>query len=271
MSLAVLERRPIRWRWWAAAALQRAEDRGDAEHQQRDADEHDEAERDRGLQQDHRDEDEGHDRAGEAGGDVHDLADVGEVVGADGDHLAGRDLARQGAAEAGRLAGDELDDAVRRDQPVRHREPVAHDAGGRLDQADPEEHGRPLDAAARGPWRRRRRRSRDRSPPASRPGRSSRRCRRTCRRRGSATAGAPSTTGSRPGEPVLRRTGVVEGELAHPPHATDRGPSAANRFRGDGRHPQDVGYWSAMVSSIPQDARAKSMRVLGARARSSAA
>ncbi len=60
---------------------------------------------------------------------VHHLADVGEVVGADRDDLAGRDLARQGAAEADGLAGDQLDDAVGRDQPVGDREPVPHDAG----------------------------------------------------------------------------------------------------------------------------------------------
>ena len=217
MSLAVLDSRPIRWRWWALRRCSGPRIGRDAEHQQRYADQHDQAERDRGLQQDHRDDDERDDRAGEAGGDVHHLADVGEVVGADRDDLAGRDLARQGAAEAGRLAGDELDDAVRRDQPVGDREPVPHDAGGRLHQADRRTARRPTRAAARGPWRRRRRRSRGRSRPASRPGRSSRRCRRTCP---PARVGhCPRAIHHRkpPGVRGLRRTGVVEGELAHPP------------------------------------------------------
>ena len=129
MSLAVFDRCAHQVPLVRGAALERAEERRDAEHQQRDADQHDQAERDRGLQQDHRDQDERDDRAGEPGGDVHQLADVGQVVGADRDHLAGRDLAGQGAAEAHGLAGDQLDGAVRRDQPVGDREPVPHDAG----------------------------------------------------------------------------------------------------------------------------------------------
>ena len=90
------------------------------------------------------------------------LADVDEVVGADRDDLAGGDLAGQGAAEVDGLAADELDGAVGRGQPVGHREPVPHDAAGRLDQADQRASRRPTSAARRCPWRRRRGRSRGR-------------------------------------------------------------------------------------------------------------
>ena len=90
-----------------------------------------------------RDQEERDDRAGEAGGHVHHVADVVEVGGADRDHLAGADLARQRAAEPHRLPGRELDDPVGRGQPVGHREAVAHDPGDRLEQPDHEHHAGP--------------------------------------------------------------------------------------------------------------------------------
>ena len=89
-----------------------------------------------------------------------------EVGGADRDHLAGRDLAGQRAAEADGLAGDQLDGAVRRGQPVGHREPVPHDAADRLHQPDQRAARRRTSAAPRCPGRRRPRRWPGRSPRA---------------------------------------------------------------------------------------------------------
>ena len=88
------------------------------------------------LQQQRRDDEERHHRAGGAGGDVHRVADVGQVVVADRDDLAGGHPLGQRRAEADGLPGDELDDAVGRGQPVGDREPVPHDRGDRADHPD---------------------------------------------------------------------------------------------------------------------------------------
>ena len=89
------------------------------------------------LQQDHRDQQERHDRAGEPGAMTSITWPMwDEVGGADRDHLAGGDLARQRAAEVHGLAADELHGAVGRGQPVGDREPVPHDAADRLHQPD---------------------------------------------------------------------------------------------------------------------------------------
>jgi len=121
-----------------AAPVERAQQRTDEQHQEGHADQHQQTQRDRGGEQDRGHQQERHDGAGEPGGDVHDLAEVGDVVGADRDDLTGRDLPRERAAEMDRLPADQLHGAVGRRQPVGDREPVPHDAGERLDDADAE-------------------------------------------------------------------------------------------------------------------------------------
>ena len=143
MSVPVLERSERIWRSVALRACSGLRIGPITQQQQRHADQHDQAELDRGAEQDRGDEEERDDRAGEAGGHVHHVADVVEVGGADRDHLAGADLARQRAAEAHRLAGRELHDPVGRGQPVGDREAVPHDPGDRLEQADQEHHAGP--------------------------------------------------------------------------------------------------------------------------------
>jgi hypothetical protein len=124
-----------------AAALQRGEQRPDQQHQGRHPEEHHEPEGHRGLQQDHRDQQERHDRAGEPRRGVHHLPEVRDVAGADRHDLAGRHLPRQRPAEVHGVPAHQLHGPVRRGEPVGDREPVPDDAAGRLDQADAEQHG----------------------------------------------------------------------------------------------------------------------------------
>ena len=110
-------------------ALERPDQRTDREAEQRDADEHDDAEEDRGAQQDRRDGEERDDRAGEAGEHVEGAADLLDVAARDGDDLAGGDVPAQLVPEVGGVARDELLGAARRGDPVRDGHPVAQDAG----------------------------------------------------------------------------------------------------------------------------------------------
>jgi hypothetical protein len=130
---------PTASRWGELTLVQRPQQRPEAEHQHRYADQHDQAEHRRRREQDDGDHREGDDRAGEPGGHLQHVADVREVAGADADHLAGGQVLGQGGAEVGGLAGDHLDRAVGGAQPVRHREPVPHDAGPGLQDADGKE------------------------------------------------------------------------------------------------------------------------------------
>ena len=229
MSLAVLESSPIRWRW---CALRRSSGRSSgpissisAGH----ADEDEQAERDRRAEQDDRDQEERDDRAGEPRGHVHHLAEVGDVVGADRDHLAGRDLARQGAAEVDGLAADQLHGAVGRGQPVRDREPVPHDPGDRLDQPDREHQAGVLEqrgavlggdaavdrAADHGRHHRLAAHPDDAEEHAADEG---------------LPLAARHPPEERAGRAVLRRPGVVEREAAHSLKGTERDPSRATRL-----------------------------------------
>ena len=138
MSLAVLDSEPISSRWWVLRTCSGLSSGPTSSVRSGYADQHDQPERDRGLQQDDRHDHERHDRAGEPGTDVHQVAEVLEVRRPDRDDLTRRHLARQGAAQGHRLAADELDGAVGRGQPVGDGVAVPDDAGRRLDEPDRE-------------------------------------------------------------------------------------------------------------------------------------
>ena len=143
--------------------VQRAHERGGERGQHRHADEHDEAQLDRGRQQDERHDDPRDDRAHEAREDVEGPADAHRVGGHGVDHVAGGDLVGQGGAGGRDVASDELDRAVGRVHPVGDGELVAQRAADRLDEAEADDDADPAPergvavALCRGRWRRRRR------------------------------------------------------------------------------------------------------------------
>jgi hypothetical protein len=209
------------------AAVQRPQQRRDEQHQHGHADQHQQPERHRGGEQDRGDQHERDHRAGEAGRDVHDLPDARQVVGADRDHLAGRHLARQRAAEVHGVAGDELDGAVRRGQPVGDREPVPHDAADRLEQPDREHdagvHDQRLAVLGGDP-------AVDRA--TDHGGHHGLRAHPDDAAGHPEHESVPLAPGNPPQEPRrrpdVRRSGMVEGEAAHSPEPTERDGSPAN-------------------------------------------
>ena len=131
------------------APVQRAQQRPDPGRQQRHPGHDQQPKGGRGAQQQRGHDHEGDQRPGQPGHDVHGRADPLGVMGADGGDLAGRDPARQRAAEPHRLADQQLLDPVGGGQPVDHGGAVAKDPGDGGDQPGRHDQGRPADQ--RGP------------------------------------------------------------------------------------------------------------------------
>ena len=126
-------------------AVQRCEQRPDAEHQGRHADQHEQPQWDARLQQQGGHDDEGDDCPGQSGGDVEPPGDGGRVGRADVGGLTGRHPVGQAPAEPDRVAKDQLLGAIGDTEEVGDREPVAHRAGRGLAQPEPEQHGAPAE------------------------------------------------------------------------------------------------------------------------------
>ena len=129
----------------ALARLERPDHRRKARDEDRHPDQDDDAEQRRRREQHRRDDEVRGDRTCEPRRDVERAAGPERVVRDGRDHLAG------GQAPADRRPGergvvrDDLDHPVARLQPVADRDAVAQRAGDRLDDAEPEEGGRPRD------------------------------------------------------------------------------------------------------------------------------
>ena len=125
----------------ALTLLQRLDHDAERERQDRHPDEDEQPELRRGREQDHRHDDVGDDPAAEARHDVECAARPERVVRDGGDDLSRRDLAAERVAGARRVVADDLDQPVRRLQPVLHRVAVPHDPRQRLDHPEDGEEG----------------------------------------------------------------------------------------------------------------------------------
>ncbi len=94
----------------ALTRLERTDDAGEREHEDADADQHDEPEHDRAGQEDRRDDDVRDDGAGEPRGDVEGAARAERVVRHRGDHLARRQPTAHGRPRARRVVTHDLDE-----------------------------------------------------------------------------------------------------------------------------------------------------------------
>ena len=185
------------------------------QHHRRHAEQHDEAERHRGAQQQHRDDGVGRQRPGQPGGDVEGPADPQRVVGRGRDDLAGRQPAADGDADRGAVPAEQLHGPERRAQPVVDGDPVPQDAGDGLHDGQAEHDQRP---PARPPPGRRRR---PRSEPAADRGRHQRLGDHPDDAVDDADQQRAPLLAAGPEQEARRRTGrrraagVVEGEGAH--------------------------------------------------------
>ena len=112
--------------------LQRADHRPEQEDEHRHPEQDEQPERDRGGEEDHRDDDVRDDRAREPRRDVVRAAGPHRVVRDGGDDLARREPAADRRAGAGGVVRDELREAEGRLEPVEDGVPVPHDAGDGL-------------------------------------------------------------------------------------------------------------------------------------------